>query len=180
MYPSRIDLDPRSRQRMIEVLNGLLASAIDLRAQAKLAHWNVKGPQFDALHGLFEKVAQGVDHFADLVAERAVQLGGLARGTVQQVTAATDLEEYSAEGGTDAHVTALADALAAFGSIARKAIDDASEAGDHVTEDILTEVARGIDKSLWLVEVHLQTGEAPEVRQAERGDADDGERPQAQ
>ncbi len=180
MYPSRIDLDPRTRERMIELLNALLASVIDLRAQAKVAHWNVKGPQFAALHELFDEVAHGVDGFADLVAERAVQLGGLARGTVQQVAAATDLEEYSAVGGMEAHVAALADALAAFGSAARKGIDDASEAGDQATADNLTEMSRGIDKSLWMVEAHLQLEAAAEARQSARSAADQGERPQAQ
>jgi starvation-inducible DNA-binding protein len=165
---------------MIALLNARLASAIDLRAQAKVAHWNVKGRQFSALHELFDEVAHDVDGFADLVAERVVQLGGLARGTVQQVSAATDLEEYSAVGGTEAHVTALADALAVFGSAARKAIDDASEAGDQATADILTEVSRGIDKSLWMVEAHLQSEAATEARVGDQSGADRGEQPQAQ
>jgi starvation-inducible DNA-binding protein len=165
---------------MIELLNARLAGALDLRAQAKVAHWNVKGRQFVGLHDLFDEIAHAFDAFADLVAERVVQLGGLARGTVQQVAAATDLEEYSAVGGTESHVTAIADALAAFGSAVRRAIDEAAEAGDQTTADIITEVSRGVDKFLWMVEAHLQQETATEARQPGQSGVDDGERAQAQ
>jgi starvation-inducible DNA-binding protein len=47
-------------------------------------------------------------------------------------------------------------------------IDEASAAGDHATADIFTEVSRGIDKSLWMVEAHLQTGDALRATPRER------------
>jgi starvation-inducible DNA-binding protein len=85
---------------MVEVVNQQVAALIDLRTHAKVAHWNVKGPQFAALHELFDEVADAVDEYADLVAERAAQLGGILRGTARQVAANSDLEEYSATGGS--------------------------------------------------------------------------------
>lgn len=169
MYQTRNDLPSQTRAIMILLLNARLADAVDLRTQAKVAHWNVKGRQFAALHELFDGVAHAVDEYADLIAERAVQLGGLAEGTARQAAAATDLEEYSALGGTEEHVGSLANALAAFGWAVRKMIDEASGAGDQGTADIFTEVSRGIDKWLWMVEAHLQTGEvraATEEREA--------------
>jgi starvation-inducible DNA-binding protein len=42
----------------------------------------VKGPQFAALHGLFDEVSESLHELADEQAERAVSLGGIARGTV--------------------------------------------------------------------------------------------------
>lgn len=113
MYQTRNDLPSQTRAIMILLLNARLADAVDLRTQAKVAHWNVKGRQFAALHELFDGVAHAVDEYADLIAERAVQLGGLAEGTARQAAAATDLEEYSALGGTEEHVGSLANALAA-------------------------------------------------------------------
>lgn len=168
MYRTRNDLPAQTRATMIAILNARLADAVDLRTQAKVAHWNVKGRQFAALHELFDGVAHAVDEYADLIAERAVQLGGIARGTARQVAAATDLEEYSAVGGTAEHVAALADALAAFGWAVRKMIDESSSAGDHATADIFTEVSRGIGKFLWMVEAHLQTGDAVSAARSER------------
>jgi DNA-binding ferritin-like protein len=47
----------------VGLLNRNLASAIDLERQAKQAHWNVKGPNFIALHELFDKVAEAAEDF---------------------------------------------------------------------------------------------------------------------
>jgi starvation-inducible DNA-binding protein len=156
MYRTRNDLPNELRERMITILNAHLADLIDLRTQAKVAHWNIRGPQFVALHDLFEDIAKGFDEYADLVGERASQLGGIVRGTARQVAAASDLDEYSATGGMHEHVAAIADALATVGAAARDLIDKTSKAGDEVTADIFTAVSRGVDKWLWMVEAHLQ------------------------
>jgi starvation-inducible DNA-binding protein len=156
MYETRNDLAPELREKMIAILNRQLADLIDLRTQAKVAHWNVKGPQFAELHKLFDDIAESVDEYADLVAERAAQLGGIVRGTARQVAASTELEEYSATGGMEEHVAAIADSLAAVGSSVRALIDETSNAGDQGTADVFTELSRGIDKWLWMVEAHLQ------------------------
>ena len=92
----------------------------------------------------------------DDIAERAVQLGGVAEGTARMVAKRSSLREYPANAtGGHSHVDALSTALAAFGTAARKAIDQANELGDLDTADVLTEVSRGIDKWLWMVEAHL-------------------------
>ena len=72
----RMDLTAEVSAAAVECLNQRLADAIDLQLQAKHAHWNVKGPSFFALYELFERVAVAVAGHADLIAERAVQLGG--------------------------------------------------------------------------------------------------------
>src|SRR4051812_32955705 len=95
MYQTRNDLAHELREKMIAILNRQLADLIDLRTQAKVAHWNVKGPHFAELHKLFDEIAESVDGYADLVAERAAQLGGIVRGTARQVAASTELEEHS-------------------------------------------------------------------------------------
>lgn len=161
MYDTQNDLSPSIRTRMIELLNARLADAVDLRMQLKVAHWNVKGPQFIALHKLFDDIVEDADEYVDLIAERAVQLGGIADGTARQVAERSSLDEYSAAsgGGSQEHVQAVCDVLAAFGSSARKAIDAALEAKDQDTSDIFIEISRGTDKWLWMVEAHLQGGE---------------------
>ena len=60
------------------LLNTSLADCIDLQMQAKQAHWNVKGPNFIALHKLFDEVNVAVSDYVDEIAERTVQLGGVA------------------------------------------------------------------------------------------------------
>ena len=145
---------PQERQ-MVALLNGLLASAIDLRQQAKQAHWNVKGPQFSALHELFDEVATEVDGFTDDLAERAASLGGLAHGTVQAAVLASELPSLSVDclWGCD-HVQTLSRALATYGALVRAAITVADEAADAGTADLFTQISRANDKLLWKVEAH--------------------------
>jgi starvation-inducible DNA-binding protein len=159
MYETHNDLSESIRSRMIELLNARLADAIDLRLQLKVAHWNVKGPEFIALHKMFDEIVDDADEYVDLIAERAVQLGGIADGTARQVAERSSLDEYSATGGGLEHVHAVADALASFGRLAREAIELAAGAKDQDTSDIFTEISRGTDKWLWMVEAHRQTGE---------------------
>jgi starvation-inducible DNA-binding protein len=157
MFKTRNDLSEATRVKAIELLNARLADCKDLQTQLKQAHWNVKGPNFIALHELFDKINVEVDGYVDEIAERAVQLGGVAEGTARMVAKRSSLAEYPANTVDGrGHVEAVSSVLAAFGKAARKAIEDANEFGDLDTADLFTEVSRGIDKWLWFVEAHLQ------------------------
>ncbi|HEY2749437.1 MAG TPA: DNA starvation/stationary phase protection protein Dps [Polyangia bacterium] len=157
MYTTKNDLPAEVRNKVIELLNARLADAIDLQTQMKQAHWNVKGPTFIALHELFDKINEDVEDYVDLIAERAVQLGGTALGTARAVAKRTQLTEYPLNIGNGRdHVEAVSSALAAFGKAARQSIDASDEMRDKDTADVFTEVSRGVDKWLWFVEAHLQ------------------------
>jgi starvation-inducible DNA-binding protein len=157
MFKTKNDLSEAIRSKVVELLNARLADCGDLQTQTKQAHWNVKGPNFIALHELFDKVNEAVQDYVDDIAERAVQLGGVAEGTARMVAKRSSLPEYPAKAvDGHSHVEALSSALAAFGKAARKAIGEANDLGDLDTADLFTEVSRGIDKWLWFVEAHLQ------------------------
>jgi starvation-inducible DNA-binding protein len=156
MYATKNDLPEKTRREMIELCNARLADAIDLQTQTKQAHWNVKGPHFIALHELFDKVNDDVEGYVDLLAERAVQLGGTALGTVRSVAQRSTLAEYPLKIASGRqHVDALSSVLAAFGKVVRAAIADSDRAVDDDTNDIFVEISRGVDKWLWMVEAHL-------------------------
>ena len=157
MFETENDISKDRRVQLNALLNQRLASAVDLQMQMKQAHWNVKGPSFIGLHELFDKVAEAVEGYVDEIAERVVQLGGVAEGTVRMAAARTRLTEYSPEISEGmAHVEAVARALSTFGQEARNTIDDANELDDADTADLFTEISRGIDKWLWFVEAHSQ------------------------
>jgi starvation-inducible DNA-binding protein len=157
MFKTKNDLSEAVRVKAIKLLNERLADCVDLQTQTKHAHWNVKGPNFIALHKLFDEVNAAVEDYVDDIAERAVQLGGVAEGTARVAAQKSSLPEYPATAVDGrSHVEALSSALAAFGKLARKAIDEAGEFGDLDTADLFTEVSRGIDKWLWFVEAHSQ------------------------
>jgi starvation-inducible DNA-binding protein len=171
MFETSNDLPPTTRQSAIELLNGHLADAIDLQLQAKQAHWNIKGPNFTGLHELFERLASQVSEYADDMAERAVALGGVARGTLQAVSGQSQLREYPLEvSDWRTHVRAMQDALATFGRGARRAIEEATALNDANTADLFTEISRGVDKSLWMVEAHIHDAPAEE-KQTEKSAA---------
>lgn len=157
LHNSKIDISKGKRERLVAILNQRLADAVDLKSQAKQAHWNVKGPNFIALHGLFDRVATELDTYVDDIAERITTLGGTAMGTVRLSAERSSLAEYPHEiaDGT-AHVDALSTALADFGKKVRKDIGKTDELGDADTADLFTGVSRGIDKLLWFVEAHNQ------------------------
>jgi len=160
MHRTKNDLTSKVRAKVIATLADRLADATDLMLQSKQAHWNVKGPTFIALHELFDKVNGAAGDWVDLIAERIVQLGGTAEGTVQATAGRTSLPPYplTIVRGAD-HVEALSSALAAFGKKARAAIDETGKAGDADTADIFTEISRDVDKYLWFVEAHGQAAE---------------------
>src|SRR5205809_1202102 len=157
MYDTENDISQNRREELNALMNQRLADAVDLQLQMKQAHWNVKGPHFIGLHELFDDVDEAVESYVDLIAERIVQLGGVAEGTVRVAAARSELEEYPLDiADGQAHVEAVSKALSTFGHEARKMIEQADELEDADTADIFTEISRGIDKWLWFVEAHSQ------------------------
>ena len=157
MYETENDLPKTTRRELNALTNQRLADVIDLQTQLKQAHWNVKGPHFIGLHELFDKIAGEVGEYVDMIAERIVQLGGIAEGTVRISAGRSRLDEYPltiADGA--AHVEAVARALSTFGREVRMTIDETDKLGDADTADLFTEISRGIDKWLWFVEAHSQ------------------------
>ena len=157
VYKTENDIPQQLRLKLNVLANQGLADAVDLQMQLKQAHWNVKGPHFIGLHELFDQIDEAVESYVDLIAERIVQLGGIAEGTVRVAAGRSRLEEYPlviADGR--AHVEAVSMALSTFGREARATINQANELDDADTADIFTEISRGIDKWLWFVEAHTQ------------------------
>jgi len=150
------DIAEKVREQVCVHLNQLLADAADLSMQTKQAHWALRGPNFIALHKLFDDVHDHCGEWTDSLAERVAALGGQPLGTLQAAAAATRLEKYPVELVVDRqHAERIALALARFGAFVRKAIDDFAKQGDADSADLATEISREVDKDLWFVEAHL-------------------------
>ena len=155
MHATHNTLSENIRSRSVEVLNRHLAAAIDLHAQMKQAHWNVRGPGFIAIHELFDRIATEVEACSDQIAERAGALGGTAYGTIQTAVERSFLIPYPLGiADTHKHLFAVAGTLAAFGQSARDAAGETTGFGDLDTADLFTEISRGIDRQIWFVESH--------------------------
>jgi starvation-inducible DNA-binding protein len=156
-FKTRLDLPADTRETLIALLNQQLADTSDLYSQTKQAHWNVKGAQFFALHELFDKLAGNLQDYVDTIAERATALGGTALGTVRMSSAASRLPEFPADAVDSLPtVEAVAARFANLAASTRAAIETANKHGDLDTADLFTEVSRGLDKSLWFLQAHLQ------------------------
>ncbi len=155
-YKTSIDLDGETREQIVALLNQQLADTFDLYSQTKQAHWNVKGAQFFQLHELFDKLAGETLVYVDDIAERATTLGGTALGTARMSAAASRLPEYPDIVGGQESVAALVERYAALAASTRAAIDASDNLSDADTADLFTGISRGLDKSLWFLEAHLQ------------------------
>ena len=157
MNRMRNDMSENIRSDVASIIQPRLVDAIDLYTQLKQAHWNIRGGSFIGLHELFDQIAAEVLAESDMLAERITALGGQANGTVRVAAKTSSLEEYPLDIHTQAgHVDAVSDALAAFAKTVRAAAKEAAEVGDDDTADMFTEISRATDKSLWLVEAHVE------------------------
>jgi starvation-inducible DNA-binding protein len=157
MYKSPSRLPEPARAEIAQSLGTVLADGLDLHSQVKVAHWNVKGPHFAALHPLFEQFATGLAGFNDELAERAVTLGARVAGTARQVTRASRLAELPGEvvQGLDLSA-ALADRMEAYVDGVKAARGVAERHGDQDTQDLLTGVVEQLEKDAWFLRASLE------------------------
>ena len=158
MYRSPSPLPEDDRRTLAETLNARLADGVDLHSQIKVAHWNVKGPQFAALHPLFETFATGLAACNDEIAERAVTLGGRAYGTVRHVAKTSQLPDYPPEITRDMeHVKLLAERFETYLEGARASRSVAEKSADPDTVDLLTDVISAFEKHAWFLRASLES-----------------------
>jgi starvation-inducible DNA-binding protein len=157
MKTPSIALKANAKSAVIEILNARLADAIDLALITKQAHWNLKGPNFIAVHEMLDPMRAAIDLHVDVIAERIAQLDGIALGTSQVVSKATTLDAYPTDiRKVSDHLAALAERFAALANQVREDIDATDEAGDADAADILTAFSRELDKDLWFIKSHLE------------------------
>jgi starvation-inducible DNA-binding protein len=156
MYKTPSQLSETSRTQLITTLNARLVDGLDLHSQIKVAHWNVRGPQFPALHPLFETFATQLATYNDSIAERAVTLGGLATGTARHVAKVSRLPEYPQDTTRDLdHVKLLAERFEIYLSGIREARELAQKNGDEESVGLLTDVITDFEKNAWFLRATL-------------------------
>ena len=161
LSPVRIDIPLEIRLYVIQLLQQTLACTLDLRSQLKQACWNVKGHDLVLLQALFTTMATELDAHTDLVAERLVVLGGVARGTVRTAATHSRLPEYpGALMDGDAHVRALTECFASYATALRADIAHATEVEDAGSAALYTDISRGVDQRLGFLDAYLHHGGA--------------------
>lgn len=141
MISSSDNLSDRTR-RLIKLCNDRLADAVDLQLQCKHAFWNTTTRD---LRQLFDQVNKSVGIYTDRIAERVVEIGGVANSTERVVPTWSHLLSPSDALCRD-HASTLATMLGSFVELARQAIDTSNEFSDFASADMFTEIAHGVDK----------------------------------
>jgi starvation-inducible DNA-binding protein len=158
MYKSPSHLPEENRAKIADVLNARLADGLDLHSQIKVAHWNIKGPQFAALHPLFETFAVSLANFNDAIAERAVTLGARAYGTARHVAKTSGLPEYPQDTARDMqHVALLAERIEKYLDGVRESRAAGEKLGDTDTVDLLTGIVTEFEKNAWFLRASLES-----------------------
>lgn len=157
MYRSPSPLNEAARVALVASLNERLSDGLDLHSQIKVAHWNIKGPNFAALHPLFETFAVSLANHNDAIAERAVTLGGKAYGTARHVAKTSRLPEYPGETTRDLeHVALLAERIEGYLNGLRDSRSVAEKHGDTDSVDLLTGIITEFEKHAWFLRASLE------------------------
>lgn len=134
------------------VLEVLLDDSLAVALDAKQVHWNVRGHGFRGLHKLFDEIHAAATEYADLIAERLAQFGvstnPFPQGSKLPRTNRLDINAETC-------VLAMSQSLSKYSERLREAVRLAEDVRDAATVDILSEILRGSDKYLWLVEAYL-------------------------
>src|SRR5882724_9164336 len=138
---NRSDNSSERTRRLIKLCNDRLADAVDLQLQCKHAFWNTT--TFD-LRTLFEEVNNSVGVYADLIAGRVVEIGGVANSTERVVPTWSHLL-CPPDALCRNHASTLATTLGSFVERARRAIEISNEFSDSASADMFTEIAHGVD-----------------------------------
>lgn len=153
--PSQIPAE--TRKKICTALLPVLTDGIDLHSQIKVAHWNIKGAQFAALHPLFDQFATDLQTQNDGLAERILTLGSLAVGTARHVAAHSRLPDYPQDVTKDMqHVKLLADRIGAYLVGVGAARETATECKDDDTVGILTDIVTMFEKHAWFLHATLE------------------------
>ena len=157
MHKSPSPLSEDVRGKIAATLNERLADGLDLHSQIKVAHWNIKGPQFASLHPLFETFAVSLAEHNDSIAERAVTLGGRAYGTTRHVAKASKLPDYTQETTRDLeHVKLLAERIEKYLDGVRTSRGIGEELRDTDSVDLLTGIITEFEKHAWFLRASLE------------------------
>ena len=158
MYKSPSHLPETARAKIADALNARLADGLDLHSQIKVAHWNIKGPQFAALHPLFETFAVSLANAQrrDRRARRDPGRAGLRHRAARR-EGRSRLPEYPQDTTRDLeHVRLLAERIEHYLDGARESRAVAEKLGDTDTVDLLTGIITEFEKHAWFLRASLE------------------------
>ena len=137
-------LSTRDRAVLIKLCNDRLAEAVDLQLQCKHAYWNTRDPNLISLRNLFDQVNEAIEDYIDRIAERSVEIGGIANSTEYAVATWSNLL-CDPDAIRCNHAETIVTSLAVFGDRMRQAVEISNQFSDLVSANIFTEISKGVE-----------------------------------
>jgi len=142
--------------RLADGLNQVLADSYALMALTHLAHWNIEGPGFFALHTAFQTQYEELFLAIDEIAERVRALGAYAIGGLGTLSAKARMTEFTAPLPQEEYVRALIAASEKLVTDAAVARDLAGELNDPETQDLMIGRITLHQKTTWMLKSFLK------------------------
>ncbi|RLT27504.1 MAG: DNA starvation/stationary phase protection protein [Chloroflexi bacterium] len=142
--------------KVIDLLNHHLALTSDLYSQVKQAHWTVVGPNFIAIHRLFDEVASMAAAHGDTMAERIRSLQAIPRGTIREAVKESPLPEIAiGEIYEEGAIRAVLQRLEIYSHSVTDAIEECEKAEDPTTQDVFIDIQKEVDLQAYFLRSHL-------------------------
>lgn len=146
-----IGIDKANRKAVAEGLSKLLADSYTLYLMTHNFHWNVTGPQFNALHNMFMEQYTEMWTALDEIAERIRSLDFAAPGTYKAFSKLSSIKEVEGVPSAEEMVQLLTKGHEAVAKTARSIFPLAEEADDEVSADLLTQRLTVHEKTAWML-----------------------------
>ena len=137
-------------------LNQVLADSYALMSLTHLAHWNVEGPGFFALHTAFQTQYEELFIAIDEIAERIRALDAYAIGGLGALAGAARMTEFASPLSQEDYVRALIAANEKLVADAARARDVAGAANDAESQDLMIGRITLHQKTIWMLKSYLK------------------------
>lgn len=150
-----IGLDSEKSQKVIELLNGLLANYQVYYQNVRGFHWNVRGNRFFVLHAKFEELYNDAVEKVDEIAERVLTLGGVPLHSYAAYAKAASLKAVENVTDGDECLKHVLENISVLIRQEREILAVAESAGDDGTQDLITPYISQQEKLVWMLGAYL-------------------------
>jgi len=147
----------KKKAALTDSLNQVLADSYATMSLTHLAHWNVEGPSFFALHTAFQTQYEELFTAIDVIAERIRALDAYAIGGLSTLAGAAKMREFVSPLSQEDYVRSLIRCNEKLVANAKRARDLAGQADDPESQDLMVERITLHEKTIWMLKSFLKS-----------------------
>ncbi len=152
-----IPLEAEKRQAINADLQATVVELLELFHDAKQSHWNLRGPLYFPLHENLQEYADTYRKYADILAERQLQIGQPVDGRTETIVNTANLPKFPGGFLSDRQVLEImTERIYTIAKRVRTRIESTGKNGDEVTSNKFQDLSYELDKQVWQFRVHMQ------------------------